>query len=82
MFGSTQFKDNLTYFQQLLAEGVFDISLPGAKPEDCKTLKRLALSNLSKSKWVEHYNSLKVSTAFLFDIINFVDKFTLLILNG
>ncbi|XP_020217403.1 GATA transcription factor 26 [Cajanus cajan] len=59
MFNSSQFKENLTYFQQLLAEGVFDISLLGAKPEDCKTLKRLALSNLSKSKWVEHYNFLK-----------------------
>ncbi|QCD91506.1 hypothetical protein DEO72_LG4g2472 [Vigna unguiculata] len=59
MFNSSQFKENLTYFQQLLAEGVFDISLRGAKPEDCKTLKRLAISNLSKSKWVEHYNFLK-----------------------
>ncbi|KAF1875200.1 hypothetical protein Lal_00007816 [Lupinus albus] len=59
MFNSSQFKENLTYFQQLLAEGVFDISLSGAKPEDCKTLKRLALSNLSKSKWVEHYYFLK-----------------------
>ncbi|KAI4327182.1 hypothetical protein L6164_019674 [Bauhinia variegata] len=59
MFNSSQFKENITYFQQLLTEGVFDISLLGAKPEDCKTLKRLALSNLSKSKWVEHYNLLK-----------------------
>ncbi|CAJ1928718.1 unnamed protein product [Sphenostylis stenocarpa] len=59
MFNSSQFKENLNYFQQLLAEGVFDISLLGAKPEDCKTLKRLALSNLSKSKWVEHYNFVK-----------------------
>ncbi|KHN34894.1 GATA transcription factor 26 [Glycine soja] len=59
MFSSSQFKENLTYFQQLLSEGVFDISLLGAKPEDCKTLKILALSNLSKSKWVEHHNFLK-----------------------
>ncbi|XP_052725720.1 GATA transcription factor 26 isoform X2 [Vigna angularis] len=59
MFNSSQFKENITCFQQLLAEGVFDISLLGAKPEDCKTLKRLAISNLSKSKWVEHYNFLK-----------------------
>ncbi|KAJ1391729.1 Zinc finger, GATA-type [Sesbania bispinosa] len=59
MFDSSQFKENLTYFQQLLAVGVFDISLSGAKPEDCNTLKRLALSNLSKSKWVEHYYFLK-----------------------
>ncbi|XP_019445025.1 PREDICTED: GATA transcription factor 26-like isoform X1 [Lupinus angustifolius] len=60
MFNSSQFKENLTYFQQLLAEGVFDISLSGTKPEDCKTLKRHALSNLSKSKWVEHYYFLKI----------------------
>ncbi|XP_019423966.1 PREDICTED: GATA transcription factor 26-like [Lupinus angustifolius] len=59
MFSSSQFKENLTYFQQLLREGVFDISLLGGKPGDCETLKRLALSNLSKSKWVEHYNFLK-----------------------
>ncbi|KAE9597431.1 putative transcription factor C2C2-GATA family [Lupinus albus] len=59
MFSSSQFKENLTYFKQLLGEGVFDISLLEEKPEDCKTLKRLALSNLSKSKWVERYNFLK-----------------------
>ncbi|KAJ1415027.1 Zinc finger, GATA-type [Sesbania bispinosa] len=60
MFDSCQFKENLTYFQQLLGEGVFDISLLGAKPEDCKMLKRFALSDLSKSKWVEHYHFLKM----------------------
>ncbi|KAM5573102.1 GATA transcription factor 26 [Rosa sericea] len=59
MFDSPQFRENLTSFQQLLAEGVFDISLPGAKTEDCKTLKRLALSNSSKSKWVERYHLIK-----------------------
>ncbi|CAJ2663958.1 unnamed protein product [Trifolium pratense] len=59
MFNSFQFKEDLTYFQKLLGEGVLDISLLGANPEDCKTLKRLALSNLSKSKWVKHYNFLK-----------------------
>ncbi|WJX89236.1 hypothetical protein P8452_71250 [Trifolium repens] len=51
MFDSFQFKEDLTYFQKLLGEGVLDISLLGENPEDCKTLKRLALSNLSKSKW-------------------------------
>jgi hypothetical protein len=60
MFDSFQFKEDLTYFQKLLGEGVLDISLLGENPEDCKTLKRLALSNLSKSKWVKHYNFLKV----------------------
>lgn len=59
LFDSLQFRENITSFQQLLAEGVFDIS-SGTKAEDCKTLKRLALSNLSKSKWVEHYHMLKV----------------------
>lgn len=59
MFDSFQFKEELTYFQKLLEEGVFDISLFGGDPEDCKTSKRLALSNLSKSKCVEHYNFLK-----------------------
>ncbi|CAN6580563.1 unnamed protein product [Malus baccata var. baccata] len=59
MFDSPQFRENLTSFQQLLAEGVFDISFLGTKTEDCKTLKRLALSNSSKSKWVERYHLLK-----------------------
>lgn len=83
MFDSFQFKENFSYFQQLLGEGVFDISLVGAKPEACKTLKRLALSNLSKSKWVECYNSLKVSVGFL-DINDFmsINNFCILILIG
>ncbi|XP_038726373.1 GATA transcription factor 26-like isoform X2 [Tripterygium wilfordii] len=59
MFDSPQFKENLSSFQQLLAEGVFDISFSGVKTEDCKTLKRLALFNLTKYKWVEHYHQLK-----------------------
>ncbi|EOY24199.1 hypothetical protein QUC31_008640 [Theobroma cacao] len=59
MFDSPQFKENLCYFQQLLEEGVFNISVPGVKAEDCKTLKRLALFNLTKSHWVERHNVLK-----------------------
>jgi hypothetical protein len=59
MFNSLQFKADLSSFQQLLGEGVFDFSFPGAKTEDCKTLKRLALVNLMKSKWVGHHNLLK-----------------------
>ncbi|KAF3448253.1 hypothetical protein FNV43_RR08966 [Rhamnella rubrinervis] len=61
LFDSPHLKESLTSFQQLLGEGVFDISFPGAKAEDCKTLKRFALINLSKSKWVEHYHLLKNS---------------------
>ncbi|KAL5551352.1 hypothetical protein UlMin_001528 [Ulmus minor] len=59
LFDGPQFRENLTSFQQLLAKGVFDISFSGAKPEDCKTVKRLAVTNSLKSKWVEHYNLLK-----------------------
>ncbi|XP_057976734.1 GATA transcription factor 26 [Malania oleifera] len=59
MFDSPQFKENLCSFQKLLAEGVFDVSFSGVKAEDCKTLKRLALFNLTKSKWIEQYNVLK-----------------------
>ncbi|XP_043725758.1 GATA transcription factor 26-like [Telopea speciosissima] len=59
MFDSPQFKENLSSFQQLLAEGVFDLSFSGVKSEDCKTLKRLVLVSLAKSKWVEQYNLLK-----------------------
>ncbi|XP_042964701.1 GATA transcription factor 26-like [Carya illinoinensis] len=58
---SPRFKDNLIYFRQLLVEGVFDISISGAKSEDCKTLKRLALFDLTKSKWVENYQKCKSS---------------------
>ncbi|OVA11301.1 zinc finger protein [Macleaya cordata] len=59
MFSSAQFAENLSSFQQLLAEGVFDLSFSGMNTEECKTLKKLALVNLTKSKWVEHYNLLK-----------------------
>ncbi|GMY29913.1 GATA transcription factor 26-like isoform X4 [Fagus crenata] len=58
-FDSSQFKEDLIYFQQLLVEGVFDNSFSGAKSEDCKNLKRLALCNSSKCKWVESYHVLK-----------------------
>ncbi|MBA0796631.1 hypothetical protein Gohar_007382 [Gossypium harknessii] len=59
MFESPQFKENLCYFQQLLEEGVFSVSVPGVKVEDCKTLKRLALFDLTKSHWVERRQTLK-----------------------
>ncbi|GAB4857669.1 hypothetical protein Ancab_015575 [Ancistrocladus abbreviatus] len=58
MFASPYFKENLSSFQQLLADGIFDNSSSGVKTEGYKTLKRLALSNLSK-QWVEQYNKLK-----------------------
>ncbi|XVF51849.1 hypothetical protein PTKIN_Ptkin04bG0216900 [Pterospermum kingtungense] len=59
MFESPQFKENLCYFQQLLEEGVFNVSVPGVKAEDCQILKRLALSNLTRSHWVERHHVLK-----------------------
>ncbi|KAL2454167.1 GATA transcription factor 26 [Abeliophyllum distichum] len=59
MFSSPQFKDNVSSFQKLLAEGVFDNSFSGVKPDDRRTLKKLALCNLTKSKWVEQYSLLK-----------------------
>ncbi|XP_022155526.1 GATA transcription factor 26-like [Momordica charantia] len=59
MFDSPQFKENLNSFKQLLTEGVFDFSFRSARREDCKTLSRLVLRDLSKSKWVERYHLLK-----------------------
>ncbi|XAR70530.1 hypothetical protein NMG60_11027409 [Bertholletia excelsa] len=59
MFDSPQFEENMSSFKKLLAEGVFDTSFLGVKAEDCRTLKRFALFNLTKSKWVEQYNLLK-----------------------
>lgn len=60
MFDSPQFKENLDSFQKLLAEGVFDLSIPNVKNEGCKTLKKLALCGAMKSNWVEKYNQLQV----------------------
>ncbi|XP_057476949.1 GATA transcription factor 26-like [Actinidia eriantha] len=59
MFASPQLEENLSSFQKLLAEGFFDLSFSGLKAEDCSTLNRLALCNLTKSKWVEKYNLFK-----------------------
>lgn len=72
MFDSPYFKENLTSFQQLLSEGVFDVSFLGTKIEDCKTLKRLVLYNSSKSKWVERYHQLKVRADFI--VIRLIGK--------
>ncbi|KAI3940377.1 hypothetical protein MKW98_024784 [Papaver atlanticum] len=59
MFSSVQFAEDLSSFQKLLAEGVFDLTFSGMSTEECKMLKKLALVNPTKSKWVEHYNMLK-----------------------
>ncbi|KAL8158646.1 hypothetical protein V2J09_000183 [Rumex salicifolius] len=56
MFDSSSFKDNLVYFQQLLSDGGFSNNSE-AKVE----VRKLALSNLIKSKWLELYIKLKDS---------------------
>ncbi|KAG0473018.1 hypothetical protein HPP92_014494 [Vanilla planifolia] len=59
LFSSTQFLENLSYFQQLLEDGIFYLSFCQINVEECRTLKRLVLLNLTQSKWVEHYKELK-----------------------
>ncbi|KAL1200618.1 GATA transcription factor 26 [Cardamine amara subsp. amara] len=60
MFESAQFKDNFSLFQQLIADGVFDMSSSsGAKLEDIRKFKKLALSDFNKSRLVESYCLLK-----------------------
>lgn len=64
MFDSPQFMEALSSFQHLLLEGIFDLSFSEVKIEECRTVKRLALVNMTKSKWVEHYELLKVFTDY------------------
>ncbi|KAD0215458.1 hypothetical protein E3N88_44621 [Mikania micrantha] len=59
MFDSPQFKENLVSFQILVAQGNFDLSAAEMKSEGCKTLKKLALNNMTKCKWVEQYNMIQ-----------------------
>ncbi|CAN8324986.1 unnamed protein product [Cochlearia groenlandica] len=60
MFESAQFKENFSLLQQLIADGVFEISSTSeAKLQDIKTLKKLALSDFDRSRLVESYNVLK-----------------------
>jgi len=60
MFESSQFKENLSLFQQLVADGVFETNSSYAKLEDIKTLAKLALSDPNKSHLLESYYMLKV----------------------
>jgi len=62
MFNSLQFVETLSYFQQLLQEGVFDSSISGTDVEENRTLKRLVLQNFSRPTWIEHYKKIKVWT--------------------
>ncbi|KAF8032727.1 hypothetical protein BT93_D1594 [Corymbia citriodora subsp. variegata] len=59
LFDSPIFKENLSSFQKLLSEGVFDGSFLGVKAEDYKTLRRLALFSSKKCKWVECHQQLQ-----------------------
>ncbi|KAL8106949.1 GATA transcription factor 26-like isoform X2 [Apium graveolens] len=59
MFESPQFKENVSAFQKLLADGIFDLSPAEVNNECNNTLKRLLLHTLTKSCWVEQYNILK-----------------------
>ncbi|RWR81006.1 zinc finger protein [Cinnamomum micranthum f. kanehirae] len=71
MFDSPQFVEAVSSFQHLLLEGIFDLSFSEVKIEECRTVKRLALVNMTKSKWVEHYELLKFTDDnqdLLFDV--------------
>ncbi|KAH0869334.1 hypothetical protein HID58_076356 [Brassica napus] len=65
MFECSQFKDNFSLFQQLVADGVFQplssssSSSSGSKLEELKTLAKLALSDPNKSHLLESYQMLK-----------------------
>ncbi|CAA7045605.1 unnamed protein product [Microthlaspi erraticum] len=63
MFESCQFKENLSLFQQLVADGVLSSSSSssssGSKLEDYKTLAKLALTDPNKSHLLESYHMLK-----------------------
>ncbi|CAG7862013.1 unnamed protein product [Brassica rapa] len=57
MFECSQFKDNFSLFQQLVADGVFETlsSSSSSKPEEFKKLAKLALSDPNKSHLLESY---------------------------
>lgn len=59
MFSTPQFLESLSHFQQLLREEIFDISSFRMNDEECRTMKRLVLHNLIKSRWVLHYKQMK-----------------------
>ncbi|KAI0500279.1 hypothetical protein KFK09_018491 [Dendrobium nobile] len=59
LFSSPQFIENFSYFQQLIQDGIFDLSSSEMNVEECKSLKRLVLFNFTKSSWVQHYEELK-----------------------
>ncbi|KAH0455981.1 hypothetical protein IEQ34_013888 [Dendrobium chrysotoxum] len=64
LFSSPQFIENFSYFQQLIQDGILDLSSFEMNVEECKSLKRLVLFNFTKSSWVQHYEELKVSNSY------------------
>lgn len=59
MFDSPQFAETLSSYKHLLFEGILDLSFSSIESVGCRTLKRLALVDMAKSKWVEQYELLK-----------------------
>ncbi|XP_064977160.1 GATA transcription factor 26-like isoform X1 [Musa acuminata AAA Group] len=59
MFTSPQFLETLSYFQQLLQEGTFDLSMSGADAEQRRTLNRLVSLNCTKFQWLDQYQKVK-----------------------
>ncbi|KAL0905016.1 hypothetical protein M5K25_027187 [Dendrobium thyrsiflorum] len=59
MFSSHQFLESFSHFKQLLQEGIFDLTFLQLSVEECSTLKRLVLLNLTESRWVQLYKQLK-----------------------
>ncbi|XP_020586192.1 GATA transcription factor 26-like isoform X1 [Phalaenopsis equestris] len=58
LFTSSLFMESLSYFQQLLQDGVFDLSFGQMSVEECRNLKFVLLNSL-KSRWVDHHGTLK-----------------------
>ncbi|KAJ4901429.1 GATA transcription factor 27 [Raphanus sativus] len=61
MFECSQFRENFSLFQQLVADGVFETCSPSfsSSGSDFKTLAKLALSDPNKSHLLETYHMLK-----------------------
>lgn len=58
LFSSPLFMENLSYFQQLLQDGIFDLYFSQMTAEECGILKFVLLKS-TKSRWVDHSRKLK-----------------------
>ncbi|CAF2041822.1 hypothetical protein HID58_033538 [Brassica napus] len=76
MFECSQFKDNFSLFQQLVADGVFETlsSSSSSKPEEFKRLAKLALSDPNKSHLLESYYMLKEHRKVIEDSVTTASK--------